>query len=868
MSKDNHYIAFTTTDYDNKIVLIDTTTKETRTATVTIPTSADRVNVGYADVLTYNCLNDTLIFDAWTEGTMGQAAYGCWGLFSMRVKDLACWTVMPLTPELQMGNPSLANTLPYGMLVDYVYVTNNQETVGCVFLDLNLNQRNVLLKGLNTYASATFRGDDTKIVFQSLEGNMYYLNEATLNADRSALVANSAKHLLWSVDELAYPVGFRAGDYTPAAGKLTITPNALDFGAVSVGQAVTNTVVLNNTGNADLDLIEVSLEKGEINSYDFVSAIQKSIPAGSGQTLKIKFHPDKTGTLAVSLRVKTTAPGQGDVTASLTGQGQAATGGKLVVTPTSLDFGTVSLGQTVTNFLLFTNAGTADLDGIAISTEGDSLEAMDAFGFDAGFDERLAAGHAQPLKVTFKPTTADRLAASLIVKVTGQSDITVPLTGQGQAAAGGNYWLQAWQDFQDNYSYFDYKNVNWSNVYAQHTNDFANLTPDQFAVKLNDVLQIPQDWHVTVKKPDGTYLGYSGSYTKNYSSSFFTRYTGGAPYTNINGGNVLWYATVSNNFAYVEIDSFSSELWNQAKTSPINDKIIEVLFTLCAGADGLILDFRANNGGSEDNAILLASRLIEQPTTYGYVRNRIPQSSPYQFTDFTTKTLNPSSGTKFLKPVVGLMGQRCMSSAEWFTLMLRNCPNVILMGDRSRGASGNPITKSIPALNVEYDISSWMAYTDQKIPFEGKGIEPAVKIAAEASFDDNLQRDYVLEKAIEYLRWRVALGQKLPLVSASTDTDRDGIPDVVEFSTGTDPTDPKSWFGFQASGIKGKPGVGVMLQWGNTAGRQYNLLRAAEVTGPFTPIASNVAATPPQNTYNDTTATGKGPYFYRLELKP
>ena len=167
MTKDHRYVAFTTVDYDNTVGIIDITTEAVRTATLSIPTSGDEVVLSFADVMSFNCSGDTLYFDAWSEGQMGQSGYGCWGLFSMRVQDLACRSVLPLSPGLEVGNPSLAHTLPNQLLADYVYSESGETTLGVVALDMDQNQLSVLLSGLNTFATPTFRGDDQRIVFSA-----------------------------------------------------------------------------------------------------------------------------------------------------------------------------------------------------------------------------------------------------------------------------------------------------------------------------------------------------------------------------------------------------------------------------------------------------------------------------------------------------------------------------------------------------------------------------------------------------------------------------------------------------------------------------------------------------------------------------
>jgi hypothetical protein len=513
---------------------------------------------------------------------------------------------------------------------------------------------------------------------------------------------------------------------------------------------MTKSLVLTNSGNADLELIEVSLEGAEINSYDYAAAIQKRIAVGQSQTLPLKFQPQKAGTLSVNLRFKTTVPNQADTLVSLTGTGT-------------------------------------------------------------------------------------------------------------QAGPPPDYWKQAWQDFQNHYSYFDHKGINWTDMYAAHTNDFVNLTPDQFAEKLNDVLQILHDWHVAVQKPDGTWIGYKGAYTRNTPLNLYDTYTGGANYADVKNAHAIYHAWVATNIAHLVIDTLATEPFNA-----ISDADLEQLFQTYSGAAGMIIDIRNNNGGNEANAAKFAARFTNTPRIFGYYRNRITNTVPYQFGPLTAKTLQPSAGTHFRKPVVGLVGQRCMSSAEWFTLMLKACPNVILIGDRTRGASGNPILKTIPDLKVSYQISTWMAYTDQQAPFEDRGIAPDIGIPAQDSFSDALKRDYVLERAISYILWRQGWASGLVEMRATTDFDQDGLCDLDEYWAGTNPTQAQSRLGFRAGALKVQPTGGLSLQWDSVASKQYSVWRSTNLPAGFSLVESNIIATPPLNTYTDVTATGRGPYFYKV----
>ena len=332
MTKDHRVIAFTTTDYDNTIALLDTKTGELSSVILSVPTDAEGVYspLEYADVLTFNFSGDLLVFDALAGGGSGSSAYTCWGTYAVRVKDLAILPVFPASPTLQVGNPLLANTLGYVFVADFILVQGGTTNIGSVSVDLLHAEMGVLGAGLSEFAQPSFRGDDSKIIYRLRSGSIWYLNEATLAPDKLSLVGGSVRSLLPSSGSLAYPVGFRAGTYTPAAAKCDILgagnpPNrALDFGSVPVNSSVLRTIVITNAGNADLNLLQIQLEGTDSASFAH-DGINRVLPPGGALTVNIRLQAKHEGDLSAALRVKTSVPGEADLVVTLAGNGLAAT---------------------------------------------------------------------------------------------------------------------------------------------------------------------------------------------------------------------------------------------------------------------------------------------------------------------------------------------------------------------------------------------------------------------------------------------------------------------------------------------------------------------------------------------------------------
>lgn len=97
------------------------------------------------------------------------------------------------------------------------------------------------------------------------------------------------------------------------------------------------------------------------------------------------------------------------------------------------------------------------------------------------------------------------------------------------------------------------------------------------------------------------------------------------------------------------------------------------------------------------------------------------------------------------------------------------------------------------------------------------------------------------------------------------DPDGDGMNNGAEYRAGTDPGDASSTL--RLTEIQPMQ-TGVRLKWLSIDSKAYVLQRASNLASGFTDVATGIAATPPLNSFQDASATGPGPYFYRVILTP
>lgn len=102
-------------------------------------------------------------------------------------------------------------------------------------------------------------------------------------------------------------------------------------------------------------------------------------------------------------------------------------------------------------------------------------------------------------------------------------------------------------------------------------------------------------------------------------------------------------------------------------------------------------------------------------------------------------------------------------------------------------------------------------------------------------------------------------------VDPNGDPDQDGMTNLQEYTAGTHPVDGQSRFGFVR--VARDPAGGVRVEWPSAQGKVYAVQRSGSLTENFLDLQIDIAATVPLNTFRDATATGTGPYFYRLRVE-
>ena len=328
--------------------------------------------------------------------------------------------------------------------------------------------------------------------------------------------------------------------------------------------------------------------------------------------------------------------------------------------------------------------------------------------------------------------------------------------------------------FDTHYAFFTERQVDWPAAVTAARARVSNDTSDAelFAV-LRDMLSAVGDNHVGL-------FGKVGRKSRSYSPGdgptitalaaqadaqglsetkllrrWEKRYWSGIGKTLLKGrgqqvgdGNI-YYGFVAKGIGYIAIRSTEDFEEDDEGEIEAVDTAMERALRALKDAKAIIVDLSQNDGGYDLLARQIAGRFAAQ-RTFAYAKR--PGDNP----DAPLQKLyvDPSQGTRFTGPVYVLTTDETVSAAEILTLSLRALPNVIHVGEPTRGVLSDELSKELPngwLLTLSNEV-----YTDSEGQlWEGIGIAPQVEIGVFSKTDVLTGHIDAVRAVVELARMRL-----------------------------------------------------------------------------------------------------------------
>lgn len=276
----------------------------------------------------------------------------------------------------------------------------------------------------------------------------------------------------------------------------------------------------------------------------------------------------------------------------------------------------------------------------------------------------------------------------------------------------GEAFDKLWNAFDRHYAMFVLRpEVDWAKLREQYRpKALASQSPYEFADACAGMLKNLRDLHV--------WLTLGGQYVPVYNRPRTKNANRGADFEilgNLHDERTICWAVTADHIGYLAIESLDDE-----KIPGLCGEALEHM----RNTRGIILDLRLNGGGSEPLAEPIAGRFLEKPYVYASSQFRNGPAHT-NLTAHDERVISPRGPWRYDRPVLVLIGQKCMSSAESFVGMMTGDPLAQTMGDHTCGSSGNPEIIQLP-LDMTVSVPRWIDYRPDGVPLDEKGFEPQI----------------------------------------------------------------------------------------------------------------------------------------------
>lgn len=312
------------------------------------------------------------------------------------------------------------------------------------------------------------------------------------------------------------------------------------------------------------------------------------------------------------------------------------------------------------------------------------------------------------------------------------------------SATAPNTFDYLWQRFDQQYSMFDIKGVDWQAVYdSLRPRVYSGMSSDSLFSVCATMLGTLNDGHVNlyagfdVSRADSLYYRFYSqdgidvnTMVLNYLGIGYHS-TGGMAHTALCDGRVI----------YIYYGSFSSTV-----SVPLFRRLIQSY----PKAEGMVLDMRGNGGGSLSNVIKILSLMPSHGQRLYYSQIKSGPAHD-QFTPLVTTYAPNLSGdtTLFTRPVVVLIDRGCFSATSVFAICTQAYDNMILMGDTTSGGLGLPSMGALPN-GWYYRIPVTRALALDGNNYEN-GVPPDILLPFDRLRAQTLGRDNIIDSACAYI---------------------------------------------------------------------------------------------------------------------
>jgi carboxyl-terminal processing protease len=329
--------------------------------------------------------------------------------------------------------------------------------------------------------------------------------------------------------------------------------------------------------------------------------------------------------------------------------------------------------------------------------------------------------------------------------------------------------------FTVHYAFFQTRHIDWpALVSASRRRVTADISDKQLFQIVKELLASINDAHVsltakiggktfTYEAGEGRTLGALAAQARRegldledmrerWETDYWTRDIGetllGGAGHEVAGGNIK-FGLIDNDIGFLSIRSMDDFADDEHKGEfSALDTAMDGAMALFKAAKAVIVDISLNDGGYDTLGRHIAGRFASE-RTLGYYKKAGDASGDRPQAIY----IEPSERARYTGPVYLITSNFTLSAAEVFTICMRALANVTHVGEATRGALSDELTKPLPN-GWSLTLSNEVYQDADGMAWEGSGIPPKVPIEVFSRGDVTVGHVRAVRAVIDMVRSR------------------------------------------------------------------------------------------------------------------
>jgi len=303
-----------------------------------------------------------------------------------------------------------------------------------------------------------------------------------------------------------------------------------------------------------------------------------------------------------------------------------------------------------------------------------------------------------------------------------------------------------WHYFDENYAFFELRNVDWDEIYRTYRPQVTPKTTDDELLEIfSAILSSLNDLHVSLTvgdrviesaKPHALLRQWQQEFEiegedELYLAGFKRLYPVIANSflngdTKVAANDLVVWGKIEPNIGYLNILEMSGYAGRDA---PLVDdlaaleKAMDQVMEDFRHVDAVVVDVRFNPGGEDSASLLIANRFTDQ-ARLAFTKKAVQGD---RFTETQEIYVYPEGEFQFTRPTVLLTSDATISAAEIFTLCMMAYPHVTRIGERTQGVLSDVLDMHLPN-DWKVGISNEVYTAADGNCYEGTGIPVHVEV--------------------------------------------------------------------------------------------------------------------------------------------